>query len=218
MQTELVFLRTEMELNRRYIFERPLLIVAGGITAAATLAPLAGYGILPLLFTILLGYNLWFTYNRLCSNSRIISYLQVIHTPEGAPYWIGWETALHRFRTRDRGKTVSPPCARAQRENRFYGPILVFHVVAAMALDGFLFAQAYPGDIWRGHFAPVQLFTIVINGIAVIGFLVLIWLVQPANVRDTVEEAHVCWRDLLIPALPQMSDERPEPAVISEPA
>src|SRR5829696_3806537 len=109
MQKELGFLRAEMDLNRKYIFERPLLIVAGGITAAATLEKLMGFEVLPLLFIVLMGYNLWFTFNRLQSNARVIAYLQVVYTPDGVDRWIGWEAGLLRFRAQPSAPAVGSP-------------------------------------------------------------------------------------------------------------
>jgi hypothetical protein len=150
LQAELTFLRSEMELNREYIFERPLVIVAGGITAAAGLQTLIGFDVLPIVFVTLMAYNLWSTFNRLQSNARIVSYLQVIHRRHRAHLWIGWEAALQEFRQfparspdryalfRDRRRTPDE-----YSENRFYGPILTFHLVSALGITGFFLAQVY---------------------------------------------------------------------------
>jgi bacteriorhodopsin len=198
MQRELGFLRAEMEMNRKYIFERPLLIVAGGITASATLKTLVGFEVLPLLFLVLLGFNLWFTYNRLQSNARIISYLQLIYTPGGFSRWIGWEAALKRFRERGSIEPEAPSTSKKQRENQFYGPILIFHLLAVVLLTGFMLAQRRPEP------APAlnqSALAIVINltGVALIAFFILAWCLRPITVRNTIDETYSIWERILPP-------------------
>jgi hypothetical protein len=199
MQTELGFLRAELDLNRKYIFERPLAIVAGAFAAAATLEKLVGFDVLPMLFTALLGFNLWFTYNRLQSNARIISYLQVFHTPSNAAQWIGWEAALHKFRHFETVDPNLPTRPARQQVNRFYGPILLFHLIAAIAVTGFLLAQVYPAGIAFEHLGNVQRFVVILNGVALLALLVLGWRLRPATVRNTIDETRITWLQLLVP-------------------
>jgi hypothetical protein len=203
MQRELGFLRAEMDLNRKYIFERPLLIVAGGVTAAATLKELVGFEVLPLLLIVLMGYNLWFTYNRLQSNARIISYLQVVYTPAGFGRWVGWEAALLSFRKhgsrslRSRTHLGWEP-SDEQQGNRFYGPILSFHVAAVVLLTGFLLAQselvAQPFHV----VGPLQASTLGLTLLALVAFLVLSWFLRPGKVRFTIDESRNVWQKVLL--------------------
>ena len=200
MQKEHELLRAEMDLNRKYIFERPLLIVAGGITAAATLRELVGFEVLPLVFIVLMGFNLWFTHNRLQSNSRIVAYMQLVHTPEGIDLWRGWEAALRDFRNTDR----RPPQRRSgvdSNENRFYGPILTFHVLAVVLTTGFLLAQmevetAGPSagsGLGRGVSS-------VLTGAAFLVFCILAWRLRPGRVRGTIDAAYGVWEAVHLPA------------------
>jgi hypothetical protein len=216
MQKELGFLRSEMDLNRKYIFERPLLIVAGGITAAATLEELIGFEVLPLLFIVLMGYNLWFTYNRLQSNARIIAYLQVVYTPDGADRWIGWEAGLLLFRAQPRETRAPkdnrflrwwrgdladrPPKVKGQPGNRFYGPILSFHIAAVVLLTGFLLAQSDLVGKPVDAFASLQGAALALTGITLIGFFVLAWLLRPGEVRHTIDESRRVWERILPPS------------------
>jgi len=92
-------LRDEMTSNRRFVFERPLIIV--GISLAATLkAPDVGNSavILALFLALVLFFNLWFTFNRIKSNSRIVAYIRVAHEGLPAERHTGWESALARYR------------------------------------------------------------------------------------------------------------------------
>jgi len=195
MQAELAFLRAEMDLNRKYIFERPAALVIGAVTAAATLydGTFEGFDLLPALFTALFGFNLWFTHNRLQSTARIISYLQVVHTPDGAPSWIGWEAALRKFRSTkvERVRTRSVP--RQPEASRFYGPILLFHVLAVLATTGLILAQVYPDGIDLSSLARVQRAAVIVDVVAVIGLLGLAWWVRPITVRHTIDDTRRIW-------------------------
>lgn len=201
MQKEHELLRAEMDLNRKYIFERPLLIVAGGITAAATLRELVGFEVLPLVFIVLMGFNLWFTHNRLQSNSRIIAYMQLVHTPEGIDLWRGWEAALREFRNTHR-KRPHRRSAVDSSENRFYGPILTFHVLAVVLTTGFLLAQMEvetvgPSAAGSGLGRGVSS---VLTGAAFVVVCILAWRLRPGRVRGTIDAAYGVWEALLCPA------------------
>ena len=90
-------LRAELAENRKLIFARPLLIVAGALGGKfAAGDSVTGELYVPILLVALF-FNLWFMKNRLHSNGRIVAYLQLVH--ETREYlWIGWETALRRYR------------------------------------------------------------------------------------------------------------------------
>jgi hypothetical protein len=89
-------LRQELEMNRKFVFERPLLVV--GATLAGALSPRIGLLTIPFLGVLL--FNLWFTYNRLWSSARIVAYIQLVHEGISKEFeWIGWERALMKFRS-----------------------------------------------------------------------------------------------------------------------
>jgi hypothetical protein len=212
MQKELGFLRAEMDLNRKYIFERPLLIVAGGITAAGTLEKLIGFEVLPLLFIVLMGYNLWFTFNRLQSNARVIAYLQVVYTPDGVDRWIGWEAGLLRFRAQPSASAVDSPTPEGQPGNRFYGPILSFHIAAVVLLTAFILAQSDLVGKPASALASLQGAALALTGIALMAFFALAWWLRPGKVRHTIAESRQVWEEVLQPAERRKpSDPSPAP-------
>jgi hypothetical protein len=191
-----------MEVNRKYIFERPLAIVVGAFALAVARDKLVGFDVLPMFFAALLGFNLWFTYNRMQSNARIIAYLQVVHTPDGLTRWIGWETALHEFRTLALGIAGDSPESEQQRDNRlpghrFYGPIFLFHFVAAAAVTGLILAQAYPAGIQLGQLDTAKQIVLALDGIALFGLVAFGWRIRPATVRNTINEARDVWVRIL---------------------
>jgi hypothetical protein len=73
MKTEYTSLREELLQYRRYIFERPLLIVGAGIALSRADTSLV---VMPPLVAVLLTFNFWFTVNRLRSSARIVAYIQ----------------------------------------------------------------------------------------------------------------------------------------------
>lgn len=112
-------LQEEHRKNREYIFERPLVVV----TILAAIAqyiliyesPDKGLNLMTsslklLTFPFLiymLYYNLTFTKDKLRSDARIVTYIQLFFE-DNSVYWIGWETSLryHRKWTRETKKIV----------------------------------------------------------------------------------------------------------------
>ena len=143
MAVEAKFLREEIVANKRLVFERPLIIVSAAI--AAQFVSGSGGVIEILLGVCALGFNLWFTVNRLASNARIIAYLQLVHDRLVVEWWVGWETALRLYRL---GCSNSPPpraevsklrfTAPQEDSLRFYGPIFYLPILAALALVSYL--------------------------------------------------------------------------------
>ena len=86
-------LRDEMRESKRYVFERPLIILTA-IFALTKFVDRYYLGFLPFVTILLLSFNLWFTVNRLRSASRIAAYIQVVHECPSDDRWFGWETFL----------------------------------------------------------------------------------------------------------------------------
>jgi hypothetical protein len=126
-------LRQELNVNRRFVFERPIVIAGVGLAGYAGLADKLDLRLLPVPILALLLFNLWFTYNRLLSNARIISYIQLVHDPTGSRSWVGWETALHHYRTwfacnREAWSEAQKESSPQRDSMGFYTPIFRFHL------------------------------------------------------------------------------------------
>ena len=96
-------LRDELRINRGFVFERPILILGAAATFAAASARSENFfaiALLPIPFLLALWFNLWFTVNRLMSNSRIIAYIYLFLevNSELKDKWKGWENALVAWR------------------------------------------------------------------------------------------------------------------------
>ena len=90
-------LREELLQAKKYVFERPLLIVVIGV---AGLKAIDGdyIALLLVIVAILLLFNFWFTVNRLYSASRIVAYIQLELEGSATRMWRGWETCLREYR------------------------------------------------------------------------------------------------------------------------
>jgi hypothetical protein len=97
---EYKYLRQEHENNRKFGFERPLVIVAGMLAAAVSFKGqhLAVLALLPIPFLAMLWFSIWFTFNRVQNSARIVSYILLFHETQGTSNWVGWETSLRQFR------------------------------------------------------------------------------------------------------------------------
>ena len=140
LQAEYATLREEILQNKKYVFERPLLIITAAGVASIKLSGEAPLAFLPLLLVIVLLTNLWFTVNRLHSNARIVAYLSVALEPSAVIEWIGWENALRKYRSWSKRGT-SEERSRAVAE----------HIDLAAIPDAMMF---YPA-LWILHLATV---------------------------------------------------------------
>ncbi len=124
--------------NYRYVFERPLLILAaiGAIGIQGNVESIY-FPFLPFILSFLLLINLWFTANRLRSSARIAAYIQVVLEPPIAIH-IGWERSLRMYRMwmkktkePEREKIIKDIIGRSiiSSSALFYPPIHLFHVV-----------------------------------------------------------------------------------------
>jgi len=96
IQSEYNTLREELLQAKKYIFERPVLIVALCIGATSLVA--APYvGLLPLVLAFATLYNFRFTSNRLMSVARIVAYIQLELEERAIGKWVGWETCLRYY-------------------------------------------------------------------------------------------------------------------------
>ena len=139
MIEEYKVLRQEHENNRKFIFERPLILLVGAMAAVANFkeASSPALNVLPLIFLIGLWFNLWFTYGRMISSSRIVAYIQVVFEGKGVVKWIGWESALtlHRewqYKIAEK-KETEPIIPKDHIDgNGMYDNVFYFHIASGV--------------------------------------------------------------------------------------
>jgi hypothetical protein len=90
-------LRNELLQGKKYVFERPLLIITLSF-AGLNFMDKAYVAYLPPMAIGLLMFNLWFTVNRMRSIARIVAYIQIELEEKLWRPWLGWETCLRHYR------------------------------------------------------------------------------------------------------------------------
>ncbi len=204
---EYKFLRQEHENNRKFVFERPLVIVGGTIATGFAFAEKGILGLLPLPFLLILWFNLWFTHNRLQSSSRIVAYIQLIHETNQNVPWIGWENALREYRNwihreEKYHKSLSIDDIKQSDNMTFYKPIFYFHLINGIIFTIIFLMQSE--QIKRLSESRVQLgdiFYLTINIIALIIFILGFIPYAPKKLKNETERKRHIWKDIL--KLPQ---------------
>lgn len=196
------FLRGELDTNKKFVFERPLLIMGVGVGISAGLNSGDAIYFAPILILAVLYFNLWFTDNRLRSNARIIAYLQLVH--ESAEFVSpGWELALEKYReeTYKRKPQNAPPHSEDSPPQddplKFYPPIFYFHVLvggctaAAMAFSGLFFRGLNTGE------PSSSLIVVVLNVSCIIIFVVACFRIGSSDLRSGVANSREVWKAAL---------------------
>ena len=185
-------LREELNQSKKYVFERPLLIVGVG----AALLTAEGFKVgaaLPAVFAGLLLFNYWFTVNRLSSAARIVAYIQLVL--EGDIEWIGWETSLREYRMwiKENKKAKKKKVEDAMNKKAipdalmYYPPIYQIHIafIGLCSIAGIILTYHQPD-----HVNCVSLIVIVaLSGVFV--FYCIKW--RPGIMRSLIERNIVIW-------------------------
>lgn len=200
MMHEYDTLRSELLENKKYVFERPLLIVTAAGVAAVQLSGNPSALLLPFLLIVIMLINLWFTVNRLRSMARIAAYIDIIL--EGNPgAWIGWERSLRKHRIWTKQHSLEERRAAISKHVKdeaipdammFYGPILLLHgvtVIVALAIS-FLTLAA------KTQLAEIVSFAATLGAAIVFACF---WLgpYRSSQMRDLIEIQRATWINAL---------------------
>lgn len=90
-------IRNELLENKRFIFERPLVVVAGILVLLSSFKEPIVY-LLSTVAIFLLIYNLNFSINRFKSSANMSAYISRFHEGDLISEWFGWENYLYYFR------------------------------------------------------------------------------------------------------------------------
>ena len=190
------FLRKELETNKKFVFERPLLIIGIGMAVLGTMYDVKVIFLAPIPFLALLYFNLWFTENRLKSSARIVAYLQLVHETKEL-ITSGWESSLREYRKTKDSKDAEPKAEGYDDYDdlKFYSPIFHFHVwlgvfVAASMNFGALVSN------WKSlNGLLISLF--MVNIASIIAYAVASFKFQPKEFHSEIERARLRWSKTL---------------------
>jgi len=222
-------LRAEMAANRRFVFERPVVIITAGIAVLAGLYRLGGESTSLLAYTNVLivpclgvlGFNLWFTANRLSSNARIVAYIQLVLEPgsESAgtkplANWIGWENALWLWRQhgvewpRWRLRPSRAEKRKAGTFRSFYLPIFVVHFLAgifvAVLLVALLCCQLHACRNQEAALTLLEKYAVGASFASVVLYFLLCVAHWRSDSRYSIRFHNITWREVL--RLPELKD------------
>ena len=193
---EYKFLRTELETNKKFVFERPLVIIGTGMAVLGTLYDLKAILLGPIPFLTILYFNLWFTENRLKSSARIVAYLQLVHetrqliTP-------GWESALRNYRKTKVGRANKKTEVDTDYDNLgFFLPIFHFHVWM-----GAFVAAAMVFGVIASNWESLNDFIInisFVNSVSILAFVFVSFRLPIKDIRSEIEKDRLRWCHSLI--------------------
>ena len=198
------FLRDELNANRKLVFERPLIVAGVTFAAAFAVSKHGLLGVLPLPFLIVLLFNLWFTANRLRSSARIIAYVQMVHEGSSLCEWIGWESALRKYREwlfehrEDQSETEADDDFKQYDYLAYYGPIYSFHLSLGLILTALLIGQSQTFErLTIGTASGMDIALIVGNICFALGFVFASLIFRPRKLRHGIELQRKIWSEVL---------------------
>ncbi len=190
-------LREELAQGRKYVFERPLLIVGVGVAAI----PVKGGEYIPVLLMLLVGlllFNFWFTVNRLMSSARIVAYIRLVL--EGSEFpWEGWETSLRKYRVwvnddpQSKRQSVDAELRKKDVADAlmYYPPIYQLHIalVCLSTVAEVILTLKHPDA------TNLSSMIILLGLVVLFAYHCLRW--RPGVMRDLIERNLVIWRHIL---------------------
>lgn len=162
-------LRQELLEAKRYVFERPLAILALAV-AAIQFFDKPQAVVIPVAVAFVTLFNLWFTVNRLQSAARIAAYIQLVLEGPERYQWVGWEKSLRAYRIwlQELSKPVDSLAFWDIR--RFF---VQQRTQAHQYVDYMLDNRAVPDGLM--YYPAIYIFHAVLIGLAVIGSLAGVW-------------------------------------------
>lgn len=198
---EYKFLRQEHENNRKYVFERPIIIIGATFASAIAVKNNSLLLLLPVPFLCLLYFNIWFTHNRMNSSSRIVAYIQLFHESNSQYKWIGWENAVRLYRkwiyNIEKGDETIPTCDTNQFDSMaFYTPIFFLHLITGVFTTVILIISSNSfKNIFKGiEISTSELIIIFSNAIVLTLFMLLFISFRPKTIRNQIEFKRAVWK------------------------
>jgi hypothetical protein len=188
-------LRTELNENRKYVFERPLVILTVTLIGFQNVDNPAYLLLLPSLMIFLLIFNLHFTSNRVNSSARIISYIRIFIEQDNSKSFF-WETFLSLYRKSDKiidikskeNEWKQSDKSLRDKALRYYPIIFYFHVFIIIILFCIeFFEYSYNSSLNNSNLIPekqiIAIIPLVINIISLIYFIAIWKFSYPRKVN-----------------------------------
>ena len=187
-------LRDELLQSKKYVFERPLLIITVAL-GSLNFIEKAYIVYLPPIAIGLLMFNLWVTVNRMKSMARIVAYIQLELEEKCWRPWLGWETCLRYYRKWIKKHQKNQKELIAQRLDQnlapdaigYYHTIFIMHVTIVFIL----FIGSLLSVVLKPSWYTSLFFVFTIIAVAV--FTYFSWCWRPQKCLTLLEEERIRW-------------------------
>ena len=186
-------LRAELLDGKKYVFERPILIITAALASVQLVEKDHAIYLAPIVVW-LLAFNLWFTVNRMGSIARIVAYTQLILEDKASP-WFGWETSLRKYRKwlkSNKLKVQSVPITQeAVYDSLGYYPVIFsVHVATNWLIAILSIVYAFIAPSRRGWVVAATV------AVSVVVFTVYAIKSRPREIRPQIEQNRKIWSDV----------------------
>lgn len=200
-QVEYKSLRDEVLQGKKYVFERPLLIITICVALLKFIdKPFISF--IPILMISMLLFNLWFTVNRIRSIARIVAYIQIAleESSEEEPVSSGWESSLRFYRkwvkiNKDKLEEII-----AENMDKdaipdamgYYPVIYYFHIglVVFVFMSSLIYTVVNP--------VMFQFVSIVLTLSIFVSFIMYSRQCHPRKTGNFIEENRIIWNQVFI--------------------
>jgi hypothetical protein len=177
-EKEYEVLRHELDGNRKYVFERPLVIITAAFVIFGYASDSDFIMLFPPVIVYLLLFNLKFTKNRLASSGRIVEYIKLFIEERNSDNF-RWETFLENYR-------LTNP----KEENglRYYPIIYWFHIISSLLFLLLATLLYFENPIVISEkYSFSNLITALAIAMCIIGFVFLIVVGFSTRPKNTIE-------------------------------
>ncbi|MCJ7481870.1 MAG: hypothetical protein MUO31_02785 [Thermodesulfovibrionales bacterium] len=186
-------LRAELLGGKKYVFERPILIITAALASFQLLEKDHAIYLAPIVIW-LLSFNLWFSVNRMGSIARIAAYIQLV-LEDGDSQWFGWETSLRKYRKWLKNGNLNVKNIQINDDSVYdnlgYYPVIFYvHVFAIWLSTVLIIAYAVvSSSILTGIIACISLIS---SGI----FTIYALKNSPRIIRPQIEQNRQIWKNV----------------------
>ena len=189
-------LRTELLGAKKYVLERPILIVTAAL-ASIQIADEKYALFLSIILLFLMWFNLWFTINRMGSIARIVAYIQIVLENNETP-WFGWETSLRMYRKFLKKENLNVRKIQVDQDSVYdnlgYFPVIYYMhigVVWATVITAFYYGAWQSNEIKNYGLVGFS----IISGLV---FTFYVYANRPSKIKPQIEQNRKIWNNAFL--------------------
>jgi len=177
-------LRDELSNEKRYLFERPIILFFG-LIALEFLHQSKITIYLPALIGLLFAYSYFFSISRIFNMMRIVAYLQVVHEQSYLDIFVGWESHLDFQRQYLKEAKYSSRGEHWKEQKSFANGILGMHLVLLIIASFVYYYEAFQAY----SYTDTEIIAAIVSN-AVLLLIAMFWMAlkkrRPADVAKAI--------------------------------